>query len=135
MNPANSELLLFLRSSPDVRAASASSVKQGLYAGSGAVAGGLLLGPVGGMVGGIAGSVYGWWRSPSYDGCVKIISTLPPAQQEALLREVSAVLVSAGAAAGSLEGTGGMAAALAGYASRPEVRDQIWGAVLASASE
>ena len=79
------------------------SLRQGLWAGGGAVAGGLLLGPAGGLVGGVAGSLVGYWRAPHYEGIVQQIQQLPPHRQERLLRQVRAALVAA-AAAGTTPG-------------------------------
>jgi hypothetical protein len=57
------ELINFLTNSRDMRQAARSSLKQAAYAGSGALAGGFLLGPIGGMVGGIAGSIISFVKS------------------------------------------------------------------------
>jgi hypothetical protein len=53
------ELMGFLADNHDMRETARNSLKQGVWAGGGAVSGGLLLGPVGGLVGGILGSIVG----------------------------------------------------------------------------
>ena len=54
------ELMQFLTESREMRKAATGSVKQGICAAGGAIAGGFMLGPVGGLVGGIGGSIYGF---------------------------------------------------------------------------
>ena len=75
------ELWEFLQESRDMRLAAKNSVRQGLYAGDGAVAGGLLLGPVGGLVGGVTGSLVGFFQTPDYDGAVQQLMKTPQACQ------------------------------------------------------
>jgi len=130
----HSELMKFMQESPDMRTAASGSLKQGLYAGGAAISLGLLMGPLGGMIGGIAGSIYGYMNAPNYDGALAQIQALPDAQKEKLVGEVAEILVAAGAVAQGLSLEGGMAAAMAQYANTPAVRDQVWNAVVTTAT-
>jgi hypothetical protein len=76
------ELINFLTNSRDMRQAARSSLKQAAYTGSGALAGGFLLGPIGGMVGGIAGSIIGFVKSDGYDGALLTIYKLPETEKK-----------------------------------------------------
>ncbi|GMI18401.1 hypothetical protein TrLO_g15671 [Triparma laevis f. longispina] len=133
-NLQHSELIQFLNNSPSMRKTAGGSIKAGLYAGSGAVGGGVIFGPVGAMFGGIIGSIVGYIRGDEYDGAVKAAQALPPAQQEALVKEVSEILVSAGAASQMLMAQGGLLTALEEFAKQPAVRDQVWQAVVTGAT-
>ena len=72
----HSELVRFLTQSQQMRDTARSSVKQSLYAGSGAFAGSFLGGPVGGLVGGVAGSIVGYLKSDDYDGALMAVLNL-----------------------------------------------------------
>lgn len=126
------ELLDFLTNNDEMRSTAKSSIKQGLYAGTGAVAGGSLLGPLGGMVGGIVGSIIGYYKSDPYDGAIKTIATLDTARQQALVEEISGILIVAGAALESLETVGGFTSALQQFAAQETVRNNVWQACVTS---
>lgn len=117
-----------------MRSTASGSIKQGLYAGSGALTGGVLGGPLGAMVGGIVGSVVGYYRSEPYDGVVAAVADLPSSSQDAIVREVGEILVSAGAMASMLAEQGGMLTALEEFVKQPAVRDQVWSAVVQGAT-
>jgi hypothetical protein len=115
----------------EMRKAARGSVKQGLWAASGAVAGGFVLGPVGGLVGGIGGSVYGFLTAENYDGALVQIMALEKAQQERLMSEVGGVLRTAGASAQQFESPEAFRATLVEFVtSQHQVRDSIWRACL-----
>jgi len=120
------ELMQFLTESGDMRRAAQGSVKQGLCAAGGAIAGGFVLGPVGGLVGGIAGSIYGFLTTSDYDGAVQQILKLEGEQQTALMQDVGGVLRAAGATAQQFESPEAFRATLVDFASQAQVRDQIW---------
>ena len=124
------ELWEFLQESRDMRLAAKNSLQQGLYAGGGAVAGGLLLGPVGGLVGGVTGSLVGFFQTPDYDGAVQQLVKIPQVRQSKLLRAVGRVLSSnvgtGDAAIDFWESPETFRRTLAEYASRRQVRDEIW---------
>jgi len=100
----------------------------------GALAGGVLLGPVGGLIGGIAGSIIGFLNSDGYDGALMSISKLDDGEKKVLMKRVGAVLVAAGAAAQQLDS--GVPSifkdALLNYASQPKVREDLWKACVYS---
>lgn len=72
----HSELMRFLSESSDMRNTARGTLKQTAMAGGGAMAGSLLLGPVGGLVGGIVGSVAGFLYSDGYDGVLVSMTNL-----------------------------------------------------------
>eukprot|EP00339_Tiarina_fusa_P024873 CAMPEP_0117037706 /NCGR_PEP_ID=MMETSP0472-20121206/26584_1 /TAXON_ID=693140 ORGANISM="Tiarina fusus, Strain LIS" /NCGR_SAMPLE_ID=MMETSP0472 /ASSEMBLY_ACC=CAM_ASM_000603 /LENGTH=150 /DNA_ID=CAMNT_0004747739 /DNA_START=74 /DNA_END=529 /DNA_ORIENTATION=- len=129
------ELINFLTNSRDMRKAARSSVKQAAFAGSGAIAGGFLLGPVGGMVGGIAGSIIGFIKADDYDGALLAICKLPEDQKQVLMKRVGQVLIAAGAGATQLGTIDGFRETLADLASRRSVRDDLWNACVQSLTE
>lgn len=126
------DLMNFLTNNSDMRAAAKSSIKQGLYAGGGAVAGGFLLGPVGGLVGGIVGSIAGFFKSEDYDGAVLTLVKLPEPQKRVLMQRVGEVLILAGAGASQIMTGPGFHDALVEFASRRSVRDDLWNACVQS---
>lgn len=123
-------LMEFLTDNDGMRAAAAGSLKQGLAAGGGAIAGGLLLGPLGGLVGGVAGSLFGYYSThtgpQSYQGVLQHVATLEPNQRDQLVRAVQLSLVHAGANARSFESPQQFKEALLQFAGQRIVRDQIW---------
>jgi len=119
-------LLEFLTDNPEMKKAAVHSLRQGLMAGGGAVAGGLLLGPVGGLVGGVVGSLVGFAQAPNYEGMVQNIRHLERGRQEHLMSQVKVALLAAGATAKSMESTDQFKQVLVQYAAQAPVRDQIW---------
>ena len=61
---------------------------------------------------------------------VDTVQNLPEAQKEALITEVSEILIAAGAVASTLSMEGGIAAEVAKHAMNPAVRDQVWNAMV-----
>lgn len=129
------ELMEFLTNNHDMRKAAKGSLQQALYAGSGTLAGGMLLGPVGGLVGGVAGSLVGYFRADDYDGAVQQILQLEGARKMRLVEQVHKVLVDAGASAQQFESPEAFRATLVEFASQRGVRDQVWRACLDSIRE
>ena len=125
-------LMEFLSTSSEMRKTATSSFKQSLWAGSGAMAGGMILGPVGGLVGGIAGSLVGYVRSSDYDGAVVHLSKLDAVSKKELVTKVGHVLIAAGAATKGLSTETVFRDALFSYASQSSVRDDLWNACLES---
>lgn len=78
------ELMEFLTDNAQMRETARNALKQGLWAGSGAIAGGLLLGPIGGLVGGIGGSVIGFLRADEYNGVVQHFGRIAPTTAQSL---------------------------------------------------
>jgi hypothetical protein len=120
------ELIEFLMDNTEMRKAAKHSLKQGLFAGGGAVAGGMLLGPVGGLIGGVAGSLVGFFQSDNYDGAVQQIIQLEGTRKDRIVQEVGKVLMTAGATAKQFETPDAFRAALVQFASQRNVRDQVW---------
>eukprot|EP00520_Triparma_pacifica_P019808 CAMPEP_0118661498 /NCGR_PEP_ID=MMETSP0785-20121206/16313_1 /TAXON_ID=91992 /ORGANISM="Bolidomonas pacifica, Strain CCMP 1866" /LENGTH=126 /DNA_ID=CAMNT_0006554945 /DNA_START=130 /DNA_END=507 /DNA_ORIENTATION=+ len=123
-NIAHGELVSFLQSSQSMRKTASGSLKAGLIAGGGALTGGLMLGPLGAMIGGIVGSIVGYVKGDPYDGAVQAVTELPASQRDALLTEVSEILITAGAIANTLHLEGNFLSSLEQFASQPQVRDQ-----------
>lgn len=121
-------LMDFLVHSDAMRVTAKHALRQGLYAGGGAVAGALVAGPLGGLMGGIAGSVLGFWQTPNYEGILQHLLALDPAQQERLIKAVKVVLLAAGAS--QLQTPQAFQTALLGLASQRHVREQVWNACL-----
>jgi hypothetical protein len=130
-----STLMEFLTQSSEMRNIARSSFKQALWSGAGAMSGGLLFGPVGGLVGGIAGSIIGFAKSPSYDGAMVHLCGLPEEEKKALLTRVGQVLITAGAAAQTLNTEEAFRSALLSYASQRHVREGLWNACVQSLQE
>lgn len=128
------ELMQFLTESRDMRKAAQGSLKQGLCAAGGAAAGGFVLGPVGGLVGGIGGSIYGFLTAGDYDGAVVQIMKLEKEEQQRLMSDVGGVLRTAGATAQQFESAEAFRATLMEFASKKQVRDQIWRACIDATS-
>lgn len=126
----HTELMEFLVDNQDMRKAAQHSLRQGLFAGGGAIAGGLLLGPVGGLVGGIAGSVLGFLQADDYDGAVQQLLKLDQAHQERLLLGVRTALIAAGASAQQFNSPQAFRSTLIELASTRSVREQVWKACL-----
>lgn len=125
-------LMDYLSNSREMREVATSSLRQAMWAGSGALVGGFLLGPVGGLVGGISGSLVGFARSPSYDGMLVQLCQLNDEQKKMLLVRVGEVLITAGATAQSLDTTTAFRDALISYASQRSVRESLWDACIES---
>ena len=132
LNAQHNELIQFLTNSREMRQTARSSLKQAAWAGSGALAGGFLLGPVGGMVGGIVGSVVGFIKADEYDGAVLEICKLDETHKKQLLTKVGQVLIMAGATASQLNTTAAFHETLVHLASSRSVRDDLWNACLDS---
>ena len=98
----------------------------------GALIGGFLLGPVGGLVGGVAGSMIGFAQVGDYDGAVLALAKLETAQRKVLMQSVGEVLVRAGATANQFENSTAFRDVLVDYATRPNVRDELWKACVQS---
>lgn len=135
INEKHRVLMDFLSNNDEMKKATKNSLRQGLLAGGGAVAGGMLLGPLGGLVGGITGSLIGFMQSDPYDGMVQQLVVLEMNRKAQLIDAVKATLVDAGA----LRNTNSLDAfssaevfrdTLSYYASQRTVRDQIWKACL-----
>ena len=125
-------LMEFLSTSRPMRETATSSFKQSLWVGSGAMAGGMLLGPVGGFVGGIAGSIIGYVKSSDYDGALVHLCKLDPSSKKELLTRVGQVLVAAGAATQGINTNADFRNVLVSYASQSNVRNELWNACLES---
>jgi hypothetical protein len=128
MDIQHNELVAFLTGSAEMRKTAKSSIKQSLYAGSGALAGGFFLGPVGGLIGGIAGSVLGFLQADDYDGAVLAICKLEDNRRQVLMKSVGQVLMAAGASAQQFQTSDAFRGALANLAARRDVREQLWNA-------
>jgi hypothetical protein len=126
------ELIYFLTQSHEMRKTAKSALKQGLYAGGGAIAGSFLLGPVGGLVGGIAGSVIGFFNSDNYDGAVLALTKIEGSRRNVLMQEVGKVLMVAGATTQQIASSEAFRSTLLHYAQDNTVRDGIWRACLHS---
>ncbi len=126
------ELMEFLQNNQDMRQTGTQSLKQGLMAGGGAVAGGLLFGPVGGLLGGIVGSLAGFWSVSDYDGAVQQILRVNDVHKRQLVEQVYSILKQAGASATNFDSPEAFRATLADFAGQPAVRDQVWRACLSS---
>jgi hypothetical protein len=90
----------------------------------------MALGPLGAMIGGIVGSVLGYIKGDPYDGAVNAVTDLPATQRDALLTEVSEILITAGAIANTLHLEGNFLSSLEQFANQPAVRDKVWNAVV-----
>ena len=121
-----SELVHFLTNSTEMRNTAKSSIKQSLYAGSGALAGGFMLGPIGGLMGGIAGSLVGFVQADQYDGALLAICKLQGDQKQVLMTSVGSVLMTAGATAQQFETVEAFRDSLVELASHPTVRRELW---------
>lgn len=124
------ELMDFLTNNSQMRETARNALKQALWSGGAAVAGGMLLGPIGGLVGGIAGSVVGFMQSNPYDGIVQHLGQLPVEHRGKLVQSVGKVLVDAGASPAELSAPGAFQAKLRDLASRGPVREHIWRACM-----
>ena len=124
------ELMEFLTNNAQMRETARNALKQGLWAGTAAIAGGLLMGPIGGLVGGIGGSVVGFLRADEYNGVVQQLGELPERQRGHLVQTVGKVLIEAGASPSELTTPGVFQARLVEFASRRPIRDQIWRACM-----
>lgn len=123
--PVNGVLLIIFVADAETQSFVPSS---GLFAGGGAITGGLLMGPLGGLVGGILGSVIGFFQSDNYNGIVQQALELPEVRQQRLVRGVQQILAAAGAT--NLTTVDGFRRGLIEFASRRGVRDQVWSACL-----
>jgi hypothetical protein len=129
------ELIDYLTNSRDMRKTAKSSMKQAMYAGGAALAGGFLLGPIGGMVGGIVGSVFGFFKSDDYDGAVLCVSKLDSDHQRLLMQRVGQVLIAAGASSQQLGSQSAFRDTLVHLCSRPQVREDVWNTCIQSLQE
>jgi len=128
-----SELLDFLTHSKEMRQTSRSSMKQAAWAGSGALLGGMLLGPPGGMVGGIVGSIVGYVQADPYDGALVALCQLEEDQRKELMKRVAQVLLAAGATTQQLtSSTSLFRETLSRMMEDRKVRDQVWNACVES---
>jgi hypothetical protein len=125
-------LMDYLSNSREMREVATSSLRQAMWAGSGALVGGFVLGSVGGLVGGIAGSLVGFARSPSYDGMLVQLCKLNVEQRNILLTRVGEILIAAGATAQGMDSTDAFRDALIAYASQRTVREGLWNACIES---
>jgi hypothetical protein len=127
-------LMEFLRDNDGMRAAASGSLQQGLWAGSGAITGGLLLGPVGGFIGGVGGSLVGLYyaNKNSYQGVLQQIGDLEAHQRQRLVAAVRASLVDAGANVRNMESPEQFRTVLMEMVQQHAVRDQVWKACVAA---
>merc|ERR1712232_844675 len=102
------------------------SLKHGLYAGGGAVAGAVALGPVGGLIGGCVGSAVGYATSKEYDGVVQGILKLDDDKKKVVLKQVTNVLMNAGATIQQISTSNGFRDALFDLVNNKKVRDELW---------
>jgi hypothetical protein len=128
-------LMEFLSTSKEMKQTATSSFKQAMYAGSGAMAGGMIFGPLGGLIGGVAGSLIGYVKSSDYDGAMVHLCKLDPTSKKELLTRVGQVLVAAGAATKGIDTNINFRDTLLTYASQQGVRDSLWNACLDSLHE
>lgn len=128
----HSELMRFLTGNTDMRKTARSAVKQSLWAGGGALTGGLIMGPVGGLVGGIAGSLIGFFKADEYDGVVLHLMNLSQQQRQFLVADICQVLVAAGATSQQLSSVENFRTTLQTYAQQDSVRDALWKACLSA---
>ena len=128
-------LMDFLSTSKEMKQTATSSFKQALFAGSGAMAGGMVFGPLGGLIGGVAGSLIGYVKSSDYDGVMVHLCKLDPNSKKELLTRVGQVLVAAGAATKGIDTNINFRDTLLTYASQQGVRDNLWNACLDSLHE
>jgi hypothetical protein len=131
----HNELIDYLTNSVDMRKTAKSSMKQAMYAGGAALAGGFLLGPLGGMVGGIVGSVFGFLKADDYDGAVLCVSKLDSDNQRLLMQRVGQVLIAAGATSQQLGSQSAFRDTLVQFCSKPQVREDVWNACVQSLQE
>lgn len=126
------ELARFLTENQDMRKTAQNSLKQALYAASGAFTGSLLLGPVGGLVGGVLGSIGGYISSAKdpYDGVIVAISKIEHAKRDILLSEVKQALILAGASAQQLENSEEFGNILRRFVKTDTVRNNVWSACM-----
>mmetsp|Transcript_15524 Transcript_15524/g.21193 ORF Transcript_15524/g.21193 Transcript_15524/m.21193 type:complete len:144 (-) Transcript_15524:598-1029(-) len=129
------ELIRFLTQSEEMRKTARGSLKQSLYAGGGAFAGSMLLGPVGGLAGGVAGSVVGYLKSDDYDGAILEVVKLEGERRERLMKDVGKVMMNAGATAQQLQSAGAFRDALTQFAQQDAVRDGVWKACMHAVNE
>jgi hypothetical protein len=121
----------FLQNNDRMKQTAINSIRQGLICGGGAVAGGILLGPVGGLLGGIAGSIYSFTTTPKYDGIIQQMIHMDDVQKrDQLLHSVRLCLLHAGANVTNLLSTNDFRNILYQYTEQREVRDQIWKACM-----
>merc|ERR1712032_434502 len=104
------------------RQTASSSFKQALWAGSSAMAGGMIFGPVGGLVGGIAGSLIGYAKSSNYDGALVNLCNLDDRSKKELVTRAGKVLIAAGAATQGINTGTAFRDTLLMYASQQSVR-------------
>jgi hypothetical protein len=131
VNEQHRVLMEFLSNNDEMKKATKNSLKFGLLAGGGAVAGGMLLGPVGGLIGGVTGSMIGFMQSDPYNGIVQQLVALEMSRKAQLMDAVKATLVDAGALRDSntlnaFSSAEAFRETLSYYASQRTVRDQIW---------
>ena len=128
MNDSHYDIVMeFLRNNDQMKQTATRSLRQGLIPGGGAVAGGLMLGPVGGLVGGIVGSIYGFYSTPNYNGIVQqMINIEDVGKRNQLLKSIRLCLLHAGANSKNFSSVEDFQHVLYQYAENRDVRDQIW---------
>ena len=126
------ELMEFLKNNNDMRKTGKQSLKQGLMAGGGAVARGMLFGPIGGLLGGIVGSLAGFFSADDYDGAVQQMMQVNDIHKRQLVEQVYSILKQAGASSSNFDSPEAFRATLIDFAGQQSVRDQVWRACLSS---
>ena len=126
----HSEFMQFLNESNEMKNITKHSVKHGLYAGGGALAGAVALGPVGGLIGGCVGSCVGYMNSKDYDGIVQGVLKLDNDKKKVVLKEVTHVLMNAGATMQQISTSSGFRDALFDLVNNKKVREELWNIVV-----
>lgn len=124
------EFLRFLNESNEMKNITKHSLKHGLYAGGGALVGAAALGPVGGLIGGCVGSAVGYMTSKEYDGVIQGVLKLDNDKKKVVLKQVTTVLMNAGATIQQISTSDGFRDALFDLANNKKVRDGLWNIVL-----
>jgi hypothetical protein len=122
------ELVEFLTTNDHMREVARNALKQGLWAGGGAIVGGIFLGPLGGLAGGILGSVLGYKFTDEYDGMVQQLGDLSADHRGRLVEAVGKVLEEAGGVSTTILLPGAFLKALQDTAGNSRLRNKIWAA-------
>lgn len=121
----------FLQNNKSMKQTATNSLRQGLITGSSAMAGGLLLGPIGGLVGGIVGSIYSFTSTPQYDGIIQQMIHMEDIQKrDTVLHSIRLCLLHAGANVTKFQSPSDFQQTLYQFAEQREVRDHIWKACM-----